>query len=149
MADIQPCSMLKPSDVQALFSLPLATHKTDVMGQCDWPLSDPSKGDGLDVFVTVGDSTQQATVTAEVAKASALSGVGDAAAWELIGGYFPHLDAVKGRATCEFTIGGGNGQLSVPTSGQNVFAKMDDAALPGFMKQFGALCTQIFAGLGA
>jgi hypothetical protein len=148
MTNIQPCSMLKQADVEALFSVPLATTKTDVMGQCTWNLSDPSKGDGLDVYVTVGDSSQQATINGDLAEATPVSGVGDKAGWEPIF-EFPHLGAIKGQATCELTIGGGDGQLSVPTSGQGVFAKIDPAALPGFIQRFGALCTQIFAGLGA
>ena len=80
---------------------------------------------------------------------TSISGIGDRASWGLIGGYFPHLGAVKGQATCELTIGGGDGQLSVATSGKGVFAKIDAAALPGFMQRFGALCNAIFSGIGA
>ena len=55
IANIQPCSMLKQADVQALFSVPLATTKTDLMGDCTRPLSDESKGGGLDVSVNLGE----------------------------------------------------------------------------------------------
>ncbi len=148
MANIQPCSMLKAADAQALFSVPLATTKSDVMGTCTWNLSDQSKGDGLYIYVTVGDTSQQSSVTTAMASGTPESGVGDKAAYEPIGP-FPHLGALKGQATCELTIGGGDGQLSVPTTGQGVFATIDPAALPGFIQHFGALCNEIFAGLGA
>ena len=148
MTNIQPCSMLNAADVQALFSVPLATTMSDVMGTCTWNLSDQSKGDGLYVYVTVGDSSEQSSVTTAMASGTPESGVGDKAAYEPIGP-FPHLGAVKGQVTCELTIGGGDGQLSVPTSGQGVFATIEAAALPGFIQHFGALCNQIFEGLGA
>ena len=149
MPDIDPCSMLKPADVQALFSVPLASPTTDHLGNCSWHLSDPSKGEGLDVVVNVGQGSGPLNDDLNLASATPLSGVGDTAGWELIGGYFPHLGAVKGNATCELSIAGGDGQLSVPTTGRDVFAKIDPAALPGFIKSFGDLCNQVFAGLGA
>jgi hypothetical protein len=150
MVNIQPCSMLKPADVQALFSVPLATTRSDLMGDCTWRLSDPDRGDGLDVSINVGKG--EAALDRDMGLAgdqTAISGVGDHASWSLLAGYFPHLGAVKGNTTCELTIGGGNGQLSVPTTGKGVFAKIDPSALPAFMQQFGALCNEIFAGLGA
>lgn len=149
MANIQPCSMLKQADVQALFSVQLASTKTDVMGQCTWSLSDPSKGDGLDIVVNVGQGEGALDQDMGLSDLTPISGIGDHASWGLLGGYFPHLGAVKGQATCEVDISGGDGQLSVPTSGQGVFARIDAAALPGFMQRFGALCNEIFAGLGA
>ncbi len=150
MADIDPCSMLKTDDVQALFSVPLATPTTDHLGTCTWPLIDPSKGDGLSVFVNVGGDAQHALNSdIDLAKATPIGGIGDIAAWELLGDYFPHLGAAKGQATCELTIGGGNGQLSVHTTGSGVFAQIDPSAVPGFMQQFGNLCNEVFAGLGA
>jgi len=146
MQDIAPCSMLKTADVQALFSVPLeAKPDSDQMGTCDWGLTDPSKGEGLDVQVTVGDPNGLAM---DLSKATPLTGVGDRAGWDA-SAYYPHVGAIKGQATCELSIGGGDGQLSVPTTGQGVFAKIDPAALPGFMQQFGDLCNEIFAGLGA
>jgi hypothetical protein len=150
IANIQPCSMLKQEDVQALFSVPLATTKSDLMGKCTWPLSDPDKGDGLDVFVNVGEG--EGSLDDDMGPSgdtTPVSGIGDRARWDLLGGYFPHLGAVKGQATCEVSIAGGNGQTSVHTTGKGVFAKIDDAALPGFMQQLGGLCNEIFAGLGA
>jgi hypothetical protein len=149
MPNTDPCSMLKPADVQALFSVPLASPTTDHLGNCTWPLSDPSKGDGLDVVVNIGQGSGPLNNDINLAAANQLSGVGDTAAWELLGGYFPHLGAVKGQATCELTIGGGNGQLNVPTTGQDVFAKIAPSDLPAFIKKFGDLCNQIFAGLSA
>jgi hypothetical protein len=149
MPDIDPCSKLTQADVQALLSVPLGTYTTDHTGDCTWPLSDPSKGDGLDVVVNVGQGEGGLDQDMGLSDVTPVSGIGDHASWGLLGGYFPHLGAVKGQATCELTIGGGNGQLSVPTSGKGVFAKIDAAALPGFIKQFGALCNEIFAGLGA
>lgn len=149
MPDIDPCAMLKPADVQALFSVPLASPTTDHLGNCTWHLSDPSKGDGLDVVVNVGQGSGPLNDDLNLASATPLSGVGDTAGWELLGGYFPHLGAIKGNATCELSIAGGDGQLSVPTTGRDVFAKIDPAALPAFIKSFGDLCNQVFAGLGA
>ncbi len=146
--DIDPCSMLNRADVQALFSVPLGTSTTDHTGDCTWPLSDPSRGDGLDVFVNTGGDR---SITNDISfdTGTPLSGVGDQAVWELLAGYFPHLGALQGQDSCELTIGGGNGQLSVPTTGQDVFAKIDDAALPGFLQELGGLCSQVFAALGA
>jgi hypothetical protein len=149
MPNIDPCSMLKPADVQALFSVPLASPTTDHLGNCTWRLSDPSKGDGLDVVVNVGQGSGPLNDDINLATANQLTGIGDSAAWELIGGYFPHLGSVKGNATCELSIAGGDGQLSVPTTGQDVFAKIGPSDLPAFIKKFGDLCNQIFAGLGA
>jgi hypothetical protein len=150
LPDIDPCSKLAQADVQALFSTPLGTYTTDHTGNCTWPLGDPSKGDGLDVVVNAGQGTgpldQDMGLTGEL---TSISGVGDRASWGLLAGYFPHLGAVKGQYTCEITIAGGNAELSVPTTGKGVFAAIDATALPGFMQQFGVLCSQIFAGLGA
>jgi hypothetical protein len=150
LPDIDPCSKLAQADVQALFSVPLGTSTTDHTGNCTWPLSDPSQGDGLDVVVNVGQGEgpldQDMGLTGEL---TSISGVGDHASWGLLAGYFPHLGAVKGQYTCELTIGGGNAELSVPTTGKGVFAAIDPSALPGFMQKFGALCSSIFAGLGA
>lgn len=146
MQDIAPCSMLKTADVQALFSVPLkAKPDSDQMGTCDWGLTDPNKGEGLDVQVTVGDPHGLAM---DLSTATPLTGVGDRAGWDA-SAYYPHVGAIKGQTTCELSIGGGDGQLSVPTSGQGVFAKISPAALPGFMQQYGNLCNEIFAGLGA
>ena len=150
MPDIDPCLMIRQADVQALFSVPLATHTTDHMGNCTWPLIDPSKGDGLDVVVNVGEGDGPLNTDMGMGGAvTPISGIGDRATWGLIAGYFPHLGAVKGNDTCELTIGGGNSQLSAPSTGKDVFAKIDDTALPGFMQHLGALCNEIFAGLGA
>ena len=148
MPDIDPCSMLNQADVQALFSVPLGTSTTDHTGDCTWPLSDPSRGDGLDVFVNTGGDR---SITNDISfdTGTSLSGVGDQAVWELLAGYFPHLGALQGQDSCELTIGGGNGQLSVPTTGQDAFAKIDEAALPGFLQEFGGLCNEIFAALEA
>ncbi len=148
LPDLDPCSKLAQPDVQALFSVPLGTSTTDHTGDCTWPLSDPSMGDGLDVVVNVGQGEGPLDQDMGLSDVTPISGIGDHASWGLLAGYFPHLGAVKGQDTCELTIGGGNGQLSVHTSGKGVFAKIDDAAVPGFMQQFGALCDQIFAGLG-
>jgi hypothetical protein len=148
MQDVDPCSMLNQADVQALFSVPLAAPTTDHLGGCTWHLTDPSKGDGLTVSVnTGGDLSIQNDIDFHTAKP--LSGVGDQAVWELLAGYFPHVGAIQGQDTCELTIGGGNGQLSVHSTGSGVFAKIDDAALPGFIDKLGALCSQIFSALGA
>ena len=148
MPNIDPCSMLKPADVQALFSVPLASPTTDHLGNCNWPLSDPSKGDGLDIVVNVGEGEGPLDDDMGLSDLTPISGIGDHASWGLLAGYFPHLGAVKGQNTCELTIGGGDGQVSAPSTGKDVFVKIDDAALPGFMQQFGALCNQVFAGLG-
>jgi hypothetical protein len=130
--------------------VPLGSTSPDHTGDCTWHLSDPSKGDGLDIVVNVGQGEgplgQDMGTGGDL---KSISGIGDHASWGLIAGYFPHLGAVKGNATCELSIGGGNEQLSVPSSGKGVFAKIDDAALPGFMQHLGALCNEIFAGLGA
>lgn len=150
MPNIDPCSYLKPADVQALFKTPLGQPTTDHLGNCTWPLADPSQGDGLDIVVNVGQGEGPLNNDMGTGGSTTpISGIGDHASWGLLGGYFPHLGAVKGQATCEVDISGGDGQLGVPTSGQGVFAKIDAAALPGFMQRFGALCNDIFAGLGA
>ncbi len=149
MPDIDPCSMVTQAEVQALFSVPLGTYTTDHTGDCTWPLSDSSVGDGLDVFVNVGQGEGPLDQDMGLSDLTPISGIGDHASWGLLAGYFPHLGAVKGQDTCELTVGGGNGQLSVPTTGKGVFAKIDDAALPGLMQQLGALCTEIFGKLGA
>jgi hypothetical protein len=150
MADIDPCSMLKASDVQALFSEPLGTPTTDHTGDCTWPLSDPNKGDGLDIVVNVGEGEGPLDTDMGLSDTTPISGIGDKAMWGLLAGYFPHLGAVKGSATCELTAGsGGNGQLNVPTTGKGEFAKIDAAALPAFLQKFGGLCNEIFAALEA
>jgi len=157
MADIDPCSMLKAADVQDLFAFPLGTSSTDHLGNCTWHLADPNNGDGLDVVVR--DDNDQQALANDIGLPSPgasgkfaiqpLTGVGDSARWELLGGYFPHVGAIKGQATCELTAGGGDAQLNVKTTGKNVFATIDPVALPGFIQNFGALCNEIFAGLGA
>ena len=55
MPDIDPCAYLDPADVQALFTVTLDTPTTDHLGNCTWPLTDPSVGDGLEVVVNVGE----------------------------------------------------------------------------------------------
>ncbi len=157
MTDIDPCSMLKAADVQALFAFPLGSSRTDHLGNCTWHLADPNNGDGL--YVVVRDSNDQRALEDDIGLPSPgasgqfailpLSGVGDSARWELIGGYFPHVGAIKGRATCEVSAAGGDAQLNVKTTGQGVFATIDPVALPGFIQKFGALCNEIFASLGA
>ena len=150
MADIDPCSMLNQADVQALFSEPLGTSTTDHTGDCTWPLSDPNKGDGLDIVVNVGEGEGPLDTDMGLSDTTPISGIGDKAMWGLLAGYFPHLGAVKGNATCELTAGsGGDGQLNVPTTGKGEFAKIDAAALPGFLQKFGGLCNEIFAALEA
>ncbi len=150
MADIDPCSMLNQADVQALFSEPLGTSTTDHTGDCTWPLSDPNKGDGLDIVVNVGEGEGPLDTDMGLSDTTPISGIGDKAMWGLLAGYFPHLGAVKGNATCELSAGsGGDGQLNVPTTGQGEFAKIDAAALPGFLQKFGGLCNEIFAALEA
>ena len=157
MPPIDPCSMLKQADVQALFAFPLGSSRTDHLGNCSWRLADSNNGDGLDV-VARNDNDQHSLAndiglpspgTSGPFAIHPLSGVGDSARWELLGGYFPHVGAIKGRATCELTAGGGNAQLNVKTTGKDVFAAIDPVALPGFIQKFGALCNEIFAGLGA
>jgi len=157
MHDIDPCSMLKQADVQALFAFPLGSSSTDHLGNCTWRLADPNNGDGMDVVVR-NDNDQHALAN-DIGLPSPgasgqfavrpLSGVGDSARWELLGGYFPHVGAIKGQATCELTVDGGDAQLSVKTTGKDVFAAIDPVALPGFIQKFGALCNEIFMGLGA
>lgn len=150
MPDVNPCALVKQEDVQALFSVPLGSTSPDHAGDCTWHLSDPSKGDGLDMVVEVGRGESALNDDMGLAgDVKSISGIGDHARWALIADHFPHLGAVKGNYTCELTIGGGNGQLSVPSTGKGVFAKIDDSALPGFMEHLGALCNDIFAALGA
>ena len=55
MPDIDPCAYLDPANVQALFAVTLDTPTTDHLGNCTWPLTDPSVGDGLAVVVNVGE----------------------------------------------------------------------------------------------
>ena len=155
MTNIDPCSMLKQADVQALFAFPLGSSNADHLGNCTWHLADSNNGGGLDVAV---DNDQHALAN-DIGLPSPgssgqfaiqpLSGVGDSARWELLGGYFPHIGAIKGQATCELTTSGGDAQLNVKTTGKDVFATIDPAALPGFIQKFGALCNEIFTGLGA
>ena len=57
--------------------------------------------------------------------------------------------ACRSKTTCELTTSGGDAQLSVKTTGKDDFATIDPIALPGFIQRFGALCNEIFAGLGA
>ena len=157
MTDIDPCSMLKQADVQALFAFPLGRSSTDHLGDCTWRLADSNNGDGMDVVVR-NDNDQHALAN-DIGLPSPgasgrfairpLSGVGDSARWELLGSYFPHVGAIKGPATCELTVDGGDAQLTVKTTGAGVFATIDPAALPGFIQKFGALCNEIFAALGA
>jgi hypothetical protein len=142
--------MLDPDEVQALFAVPLGTATTDHTGDCSWPLQDTSLGDGLDIVVNVGPGSEQALANdMSLSDLTGISGVGDRASWGLLAGYFPHLGAVKGQDTCELTVGGGNGQLAVATTGQGVVAQIDDAALPGLMQRLGKLCNEIFAHLGS
>jgi hypothetical protein len=148
LPDLDPCSKLTEADVQALFSTPLGTSTTDHTGDCTWPLGDPSIGDGLNVVVNVGQGEGPLNDDMGTTGVTPISGIGDHATWDLLGGYFPHLGAVKGQDTCELSIAGGNGQLSVHTTGKGVFAAIDPTALPAFMQQFGALCNEIFAGIG-
>lgn len=152
---IDPCSLLKQADVQALFAFPLGSSNADHLGNCTWRLADSNNGGGLDVAV---DNDQHALAN-DIGLPSPgssgpfaihpLSGVGDSARWELLGGYFPHVGAIKGKATCELTTSGGSTQLSVKTTGKGDFATIDPVALPGFIQKFGALCNEIFTGLGA
>lgn len=148
MPNIDPCAYLDPASVQALFAVTLDTPTTDHLGNCTWPLTDPSVGDGLEVIVNVGQGEGPLDADMGIGgDATAISGIGDKASWQLLAGYFPHLGAVKGDTTCELTAGGGNAQLKVPTSGTGPLAGIDPSAVPGFMTKFGQLCNQIFAGL--
>ncbi len=150
MPDIDPCSYLKLADVQALFKATLGQPTADHLGNCTWPLADPSQGDGLDIVVNVGQGTSSLDQDMGIGgSVTPISGFGDKATWGLIAGYFPHFGAVKGNATCELTAGGGNASLNVATTGQGPLAAIDPAAVAPFMAKFGALCNQIFAGLGA
>lgn len=148
MPDIDPCVYLDPATVQALFAVTLADPTTDHMGNCTWPLTDPTIGDGLSIIVNVGQGEGPLDQDMSLGgKATPISGIGDKASWELTAGYFPHLGAVKGDATCELTATGGNGQLKIATTGTGPLAAIDPAAVPAFMAKFGDLCNQIFAGL--
>jgi hypothetical protein len=150
MPDIDPCSYLKPRDVQALFKAPLGQPTTDHLGNCTWPLADTSQGDGLDIVVNVGQGTSSLDQDMGIGgDLTPISGIGDKADRQLLAGYFPHFGAVKGNATCELTAGGGNAALNVATTGQGPLAAIDPAAVAPFMAKFGALCNEIFAGLGA
>lgn len=139
--------MLQSADVQALFAVPIGTPTSDHLGDCTWPLADPSLGDGLDVVVNVGPGSQQSLRDdMGTTGLTHVNGVGDQADWDLLAGYIPHLGASKAQDTCELTVG--NKQVNAPTSGKDVFTKIDATALPGFMAKVGALCTAIFTGLG-
>ncbi len=148
MPDIDPCAYLDPAGVQALFTVTLDTPTTDHLGNCTWPLTDPTVGDGLEVVVNVGEGEGPLDNDMGIGgDTTAISGIGDKASWQLLAGYFPHLGAVKGDTTCELTAAGGNAQLKVPTSGTGPLAGIDPTALPAFMQQFGQLCNEIFTGL--
>ncbi len=148
MPDIDPCAYLDPASVQALFAVTLDAPTTDHLGNCTWPLTDPSVGDGLAVVVNVGQGEGPLDTDMGMGGATtAISGIGDKASWQLLAGYFPHLGAVKGDTTCELTVGGGNAQLNVARSGTGPLAGIDPSAVPGFMAKLGQLCNQIFAGL--
>jgi hypothetical protein len=148
MPDIDPCAYLDPASVQALFAVTLDTPTTDHLGNCTWPLTDPSVGDGLEVVVNVGQGEGPLDADMGIGGGTtAITGIGDKADWQLLAGYFPHLGAVKGNTTCELTAGGGNAQLNVATTGTGPLAGIDPSAVPGFMAKFGQLCNQIFAGL--
>jgi hypothetical protein len=133
----------------------LGSSSADHLGNCSWRLADSNNGDGLDVAVNNDQHALANDIGLPSPGASGqfaiqpLSGVGDSARWELLGGYFPHVGAIKGQATCELTTSGGDAQLSVKTTGKGDFATIDPVALPGFIQKFGALCNEIFAGLGA
>ncbi len=154
MANIDPCSMLKQADVQALFAFPLGSPTTDHLGNCSWHLADPNNGDGLNVVVNNDPHALANDIGLPSPGASGqfavrpLSGVGDSARWELLAGYDPHVGAIKGQATCELTSDPANGQLNVKTT-KGLVPAIDPVALPGFIQMFGALCNEIFAGLGA
>ena len=150
MPDIDPCALVKQADVQALFSVPLgSTFVTDHTGELhvapQRSVQGRRPGHRRQRRAGRGSAERRHGTGADV---KSIGGIGDHASWGLIAAYFPHLGAVKGNDTCELTIGGGNGQLSVPSTGKGVFAKIDDAALPGFMQHLGALCNEIFAGPG-
>ncbi len=149
MPDIDPCSMIGKSDVQALFSAQLGDPTTDHMGTCEFHLADPSLGDGLNVYVTTGSNSREPYDTnmgpVGSSGVQALSGLGDQAKWTLLAGYFPMVESYKGQVGCELTAAGGNGQLKVATTGKAMFAVIDPAALDGFIARFGALCNQVFA----
>lgn len=148
MPDIDPCAYLDQASVQALFAVTLDTPTTDHLGNCTWPLTDPSVGDGLDIVVNVGQGTSSLDQDMGIGgSVTPISGIGDKASWQLLAGYFPHLGAVQGDTTCELTAGGGNAQLNVKTSGTGPLAGIDPSAVTGFMTKFGQLCNQIFAGL--
>ena len=134
MPDIDPCAYLDPASVQALFAVTLDAPTTDHLGNCTWPLTDPSVGDGLAVVVNVGQGEGPLDTDMGMGGATtAISGIGDKASWQLLAGYFPHLGAVKGDTTCELTVGGGNAQLNVARSGTGPLAGIDPSAVPGFM----------------
>ncbi|MGH2511261.1 MAG: hypothetical protein ACRDGQ_01100, partial [Candidatus Limnocylindrales bacterium] len=149
MPDINPCTMITKAAAQPLFSTPLADGTTDHQGKCDYTLVDSSLGDGLDINVWTGsdfrfgyDNLMSATGSAGV---TTLAGVGDQAKWTLLAGYFPQVEAIKGQVGCDVTASGANGQLSVATTGKQMFAVIDPTALDGFMAKFGALCNLVFA----
>ncbi len=148
MPDIDPCAYLDPASVQALFTVSLDQPSTDHLGNCTWPLTDPTVGDGLEVVVNEGEGEGPLDNDMGIGgDTTNISGIGDKASWQLLAGYFPHLGAVKGDTTCELTAAGGNAQLKVPTSGTGPLASINPTALPAFMQHFGELCNQIFAGL--
>ncbi len=149
MPDVDPCAMISKADVQGLFSAQLGDPTTDHQGTCDFHLADPSLGDGLNVYVVSGSDFKEPYDTnmgpVDGSTVQALSGVGDQAKWSLLAGYFPMVESYKGQVSCELTAAGGDGQLKVATTGQDMFAAIDPTALPGFIARFGALCNQVFA----
>ena len=136
------------ADVQALFKVALGAPKSPLTGECDWALSDPSKGDGA---LSLHVDRSQAGLAQDMVLApqmTSLSGVGDSAKWGLAVGVDPLLIATKGAHGCELAVTGDLTQLNVATV-TGIYTTITPSALPGFIQQLGGLCNKVFAGLGS
>ena len=145
---VDACSLLKPADVQTLFKAALGAPQSPITGECDWALSDPSKGDGalsLHVDRSQPGLAQDMVLAPQM---TSLSGVGDSAKWGLAVGVDPLLIATKGNHGCELAVTGDLTQLNVATV-PGIYTTIDPSALPGFIQQLGSLCNEVFAGLGS
>ena len=75
-----------------------------------------------------------------------LAGVGDEALWQLVAGFAPDVLARRGDVDCLLSTGGDNTQLNVAMTGKLPTSPIEPDAVDGFIKKFGALCNEVFAG---
>ncbi len=142
------CARVSKADAQALFSQDLG--QLQISGQvssdnCEYKA--PNGDDLLQVETTDGSlyPNEYADDIKSLGLNTPISGIGDAAMYELIIGVFPELVARKGNSTCLLSIGHDMTVLNVPLATPALdMSPIQPSAVADFMQKFGNLCNEVF-----